>query len=419
MSERNNNKVISIVAIVTALSLLGDSMLYIILPLYWEHAGLDSIWQVGILLSINRFIRLPINPLVGWIYKKISLRTGLTIALTIGAITTLGYGFFNGFIAWVILRGIWGIAWSFFRMGGLTSVAYYAEKGHRGKAMGTYNGLSRLGSLFGMILGGIFVPIVGLDIVASIFGVLTLVGIPIILKTLKQDYTDQRFTDSDTSKHFTKPSYMKYKVILISISGFFITLLIQGVFTSTLSSVIENHYGIHVSFFDLVLSAALLSGVIQAVRWIWEPFLSRSVGMYSDGPSGRVPLYILSLTYSGLLFGFISFDFPLFFWIIVILLVMAGATAISTLTDAIALDTASKSNVVSFLTIYSIIQDVGAALGPFISYMVIELNHGYTYLYWGGTAVLILIAFVWTGFYFYENSYLVKPYRAKNTSKSD
>ncbi len=47
-------------------------MLYIIR----KETGLDSIWQVGTLLVINRFIRLSFNPFVGWLYQKIYLRTG-------------------------------------------------------------------------------------------------------------------------------------------------------------------------------------------------------------------------------------------------------------------------------------------------------------------------------------------------------
>ncbi|MDF2036205.1 hypothetical protein P2R12_04265 [Cytobacillus oceanisediminis] len=101
-----SSKPIIIVAIVTALSLLGDSMLYIALPIYWESAGLDSIWQVGVLLSINRFIRLPFNPLAGWMYKHISLKAGLIIAVLLGGFTTIGYGVFEGFAAWVILRAL-------------------------------------------------------------------------------------------------------------------------------------------------------------------------------------------------------------------------------------------------------------------------------------------------------------------------
>lgn len=94
-------------------------MLYIALPIYWQDAGLDSLWEVGILLSINRFIRLPINPFTGWLYNRISLRQGLLLAVICALIVNLGYGFANSLWLWIILRCIWGIAWSL-----LSIVAY-------------------------------------------------------------------------------------------------------------------------------------------------------------------------------------------------------------------------------------------------------------------------------------------------------
>lgn len=179
------------VALATALSLLGDSMLYIVLPIYWKEAGLNSIWQVGILLSINRIIRLPFNPFVGWLYQRISLKTGLILAIILGSITTLGYGIAQSFVFWLVLRGLWGITWSFFRIGGLTTIVYFANDNNRGKLMGLYNGLFRLGSLFGMLLGGIFVPIVGLKFISIFFGCLSLIGILLVIKSLKTRLTKQ------------------------------------------------------------------------------------------------------------------------------------------------------------------------------------------------------------------------------------
>lgn len=403
--EPRNSKVIVIVAIVTALSLLGDSMLYITLPIFWKEAGLDSIWQVGILLSINRFIRLPINPLTGWIYKRISLKTGLIIAVLLGAITTLGYGMLKGFIAWIILRGLWGIAWSFFRIGGLSIVAYYADENHRGEAMGQYNGLYRLGSLFGMLLGGIFVPIFGLKIVSITFGVLSLLGLPLIIKSIKTGNVSHVKQSPIAKRAPSLQSAFKNKVIII-ISGFFITMLYQGVFTSTLSSVIERSHGQNVSIFGIVLSVTFLSGIIQSARWGWEPFLGKRFGHWSDGPKGRIPIFVISLLFAGLTFGMISSNLPFVIWIMITFLLMIAATSISTLTDAIALDTAKASNVVSFLTLYSIAQDVGAALGPFISYMLIELDKGFTYLYWGGAGIFTLLAILWSIVYKIEKKFV-------------
>ncbi|MET3697491.1 predicted MFS family arabinose efflux permease [Bacillus oleivorans] len=392
----DNSRVIVVVAIVTSLSLLGDSMLYIALPLYWEEAGLDSIWQVGILLSINRFVRLPFNPFVGWIYKRISLRFGLIIAVILGGLTTLGYGLFEGFIAWVILRGLWGIAWSLFRIGGLSAVAFLADEKHRGQSMGLYNGLYRLGSLAGMLIGGILVPFIGLSIVSIIFGVITFTGLPLImyfLKTKERPLKAEKVSALD--KAIFSQSTFKYKVSIIT-TGFFITLLYQGVFTSTISLVVEHVHGKSISIFGSVLSATLLTGIILSARWVWEPSLGKLFGRWSDGPGGRHTIFIHSLIFAGITFGLISSNLTITVWVLITFLVMIGSTSITTVMDAIALDTAKTTNIVSFLTIYSIAQDVGAALGPFISYMILELKLGFTYLYWGGAGIFIFLAILWS-----------------------
>ncbi len=372
------------VALATALSLLGDSMLYIVLPIYWKEAGLDSIWQVGILLSINRIIRLPFNPFVGWLYQRISLKTGLILAIILGSITTLGYGIAQSFVFWLVLRGLWGIAWSFFRIGGLTTIVYFANDNNRGKLMGLYNGLFRLGSLFGMLLGGIFVPIVGLKFISIFFGCLSLIGILLVIKSLKTRLTKQNSKEHKVEGSISICSSLKYKILVVT-SGFFITLIFQGIFTSTLSAIIAHYYGQNITLFGIVISVTFLSGVIQAIRWMWEPYLGSKFGDWSDGQKGRLPLYISSLAFVGVPFGIISNHVSLIIWFTVILLVMLGATALTTLTDALASDIAKVSNAVSFLTVYSIVQDIGAAVGPVISYALLMLDDGFIYLYWGGS----------------------------------
>ncbi len=309
----------------------------------------------------------------------------------------MGYGIFEGFTAWVILRAIWGIAWSFFRIGGLSVVALHADKNKRGSSMGLYNGLYRTGSLVGMLIGGLFVPFIGLSTVSVGFGLLTLLGIPLIVNSnITQDNEAPEKTD-EVKKG--KPFIGKtgYKVSII-VSGFLIAMLYQGILTSTLSSMIEHFYGERISIWNVAVSVTLLSGIIQAVRWAWEPFLGRAAGQWSDGSRGRLPIFIVSLIFAGVVFGMMSVKLPLGFWIFITLLVMAGATILTTILDTIALDTSKTANVVSFLTIYSISQDVGAALGPALSYILIQLKDGFSYLYWGGAAALLILAIIWSVF---------------------
>lgn len=106
--ENKDLKPIIFLALITAVSLFGDSMLYVVLPIHWNDVGLTSLIEVGILLSANRFVRLPLGPLIGWLYKKISIRTGVFLAVFIAGITTLLYGWVDGFYSWLILRCIWG-----------------------------------------------------------------------------------------------------------------------------------------------------------------------------------------------------------------------------------------------------------------------------------------------------------------------
>lgn len=393
---------IVIVALITAISLFGDSMLYIVLPLYWKEVGLDSIWQVGVLLSINRFIRLPFNPIVGWIYNKISLKTGLVIAIILGSITTLGYGLLNGFIAWIILRGVWGIAWSFFRIGGLSIVAFNTEESNRGKSIGLYNGLYRLGSLVGMLAGGLLVPILGLSTVSIIFGCLTLLALPIIfmyVKTTPLKDHEQNNKDKVVFKDNLILNSLKQGRGRIVFTGFCITLLFQGIFMSTLSSVIEHNHGENVTLFGTVISATFLTGIILSIQWIWGPFLGVRFGTWSDGIKGRVPVLIMSLIFASLTFGMISNAVPILVLILFTFLVMIAATSLTTIVDAIALDISKNSNVVSFLTTYSIAQDLGASIGPFISFLFIGLEFGFSFIYWGGAILFLLLALLWSTSY--------------------
>ena len=57
-------------AVVSAFCLTGDTMLYIALPLFWQECGLTALWQVGVLLAVNRLVRLPLNPLVRLLYTR-------------------------------------------------------------------------------------------------------------------------------------------------------------------------------------------------------------------------------------------------------------------------------------------------------------------------------------------------------------
>ncbi|NQX67186.1 MFS transporter [Paenibacillus alba] len=385
---------ITVIAIVTAFSLLGDSMLYIVLPIYWREAGLNALWEVGFLLSINRFIRLPMTPLIGMLYKKMPLRTGLIFAILLAVATTIGYGVCKGFILWTILRCIWGIAWSFLRMGGYLTIIHYSDDSNRGRLMGRYNGISRLGSLVGMLFGGILVPLAGMGSVSVAFGSVMLVGLPFVAICIDGNRSDEADFSMLNKERRDKPKAIWTTAIISIITTGLIVYLIQTILSATLSLVIETNYSQQLLLIGFVVTSTMLSGVLQAARWGWEPFLATWIGLRSDGPRGRLPLFGLALLGAAAGYAMVPWQLPIYLWCIVILFIMATSTALSTLMDALASDVARQSSVIAVMTAYSVATDLGSALGPMLIYLLIGLPGGLKYIYLGSAFLLLLIA-IW------------------------
>lgn len=396
----NAKKPITLVAVVTAFCLLGDSMLYVVLPIYWKEAGLHSLWQVGILLSVNRFVRLPLNPLIGWLYKKMPLRVGLIAAVLLGSLTTVGYGLLQGFAAWLVLRAVWGVAWSLLRMGGFLSVIAYSDDSNRGYWMGRYNGLSRIGSLFGMLLGGLLAPLFGLTPVAVSFGLIALLGLPLIsiFMPKREKANGGRIAASQPA---TQPAdaanaiaWYKSAAVRKAIATGLMLSMLQSIVTATLSLVIDSNYSGTQTLFGIVLAGTALAGMLQAVRWTAEPLLASWFGRLSDGPKGRLPLFAAALAVSAAGYALMPWPLPFALWLAAVLLVMVAGTAMSTLMDALASDAARTASVVAVMTAYSVATDLGSAIGPAASYLLAGWAGGLVPAYIGSAVIFAAIA-VW------------------------
>lgn len=396
ITNGNAKRPITLVALVTAFCLLGDSMLYVVLPIYWKEAGLTSLWQVGILLSVNRFVRLPLNPLIGWLYNKMPLRVGLVTAVLLGALTTTGYGLFQGFAAWLILRSAWGLAWSLLRMGGFLTVIAYSDNTNRGRWMGRYNGLSRIGSLFGMLLGGLLAPVFGLTPVAIAFGIVALAGLPAIgLFMPKGDKAapPRPSSPADDGQAEAGPvAWYKSAAVRKAIATGLVLSMLQAILTATLSLVIDTNYSGVQTLFGIALAGTALAGVLQAVRWTAEPLLASWFGRLSDGRRGRLPLFVASLLASAAGFALMPWPLPFALWLAAVLLVMIAGTAMSTLMDALASDAARTASVVAVMTAYSVATDLGSAIGPAATYALAGWAGGLVPAYVGSAVIFAAFA---------------------------
>jgi MFS family permease len=366
-------------------------MLYIVLPIHWKDVGLASLWEVGILLSVNRIVRLPLNPLIGWLYGKMDIRNGIIFAGILATCTTLSYAFIKGFTLWFILRCVWGIAWTFLRLGAYFTILEVSSENNRGHYMGMYNGLYRLGSLAGMLTGGFLADQYGISNTAILFGSLTFLAIPFTFQLLP---SSKRHAPAASDKPLAISSLANSNVFLTLLTGLFIAMIYQGTFTATLSYLIQIHTASPLLIFGASIGAASLAGTLQALRWSWEPWLAPWFGKLSDGKYGRQPLLITALILAAISFSLIPLSLPLAVWLLLILVILLTATVLTTVIDAIACDVAFASPPKTFMTAYSFAIDIGAALGPLLAYTLNDLSGPYA-VYWVISGALFILVIKW------------------------
>ena len=146
----------------TAVSLLGDSTLYTVLPnpTIASQAGV-TLAMVGILLGVNRGVRVFLNGPVGMLYDRLPRRKLLVSSLAMGSLSNvvyaLGYGFWPLFLG----RILWGVAWSFLWVGANAVVLDISTDLNRGRYSGRYQMWFFIGIASASFLGGFFTDLLG------------------------------------------------------------------------------------------------------------------------------------------------------------------------------------------------------------------------------------------------------------------
>lgn len=387
--ERNSSKSnIIVTALITGICLLTDSMLYIALPLYWKEAGLTSLIEVGLLLSVNRLIRIPLNPLAAFITRTINLRFSLLLAICLTIIVNIGFFSLNGLLSWLILRCVWGFAWAILRLTGQLLVVQLSTNFNKGHLMGIYNGTYRLGSLAGMTLGGFLCFQIGLKLTCLVFACICFLAIPFILFISYKSFPSRK--ESGT----IRISLLKKRGIQLSLfRGFIVSFLLQGVFLSTVSFYLSKHYGGALNINGILLTSGVVSGLLLGMRWAWEPFLAPYIGKVSDGKWGRHSILLSALLITGSLYPFMDIQLPFLIWCLSIIAILICSTIITTLTDTLVSDEAYQiEGKTSLINYYSIAVDFGAALGPLIAYQFIAEGKLFLFLCSGLAICLAMIS---------------------------
>ncbi|MGF6950000.1 MFS family permease [Neobacillus sp. B4I6] len=387
-----SRKPIIVIAIVTAVCLLGNEMLFIVLPLYWKFFGLTSLWQVGVLLSANRIIRIPINSLVGWCYNRIGKQSCIMAAVVLAAASTFSYGIVKGFWLLLIARCLWGIAWSFFRIGGYLTILSSSNPEMRGQSVGLYNGLWGLGTLFGMLFGGFLAELIGIQTVTTLFSILAASSIPFIIRFIENTKAQEHSPQMKKKKDFS--IWKSKRIVSAFITGLIVAFVVYGVFASTLSKLIELRMNNTLIVLGLSMGAGSITGIVQALRTGWDPFLAPYLGRCSDQKWGRIPILIIALLAAAFCMSLFPLKLPMALFIAMLLLFQLTTTVLITMSDSIAADLAAGPRQVSVIAFYTLFSDIGAALGPLLGFVMIDV-FGIQSLYWLTSFIIVPLAVYW------------------------
>ena len=260
------------IALATAFSLLGDQMLYSVLPTHYAEIGLMP-YQVGIILSVNRWVRLITNTLAEKLCQRYNLTALMTGSLILGAVLTAVYGVFTSFPILLTARMLWGLSWSFIRQIGLMTVVDTTPPSMIGHRMGFYNGVSRLGSLAGNSLGGLAHDIIGFTLTLFLFAIISLLGTPLGWLARRAVLHESQKKESVEDSGWV-PKLM--------ICGFVIGCVGPGILMSTLGVVLVETVGTSLNLLGMVIGVATLNGLLLSSRWIADAIGAPFLGHISD-----------------------------------------------------------------------------------------------------------------------------------------
>ncbi|NVM25898.1 MAG: hypothetical protein HWN70_08280 [Desulfobacterales bacterium] len=344
----------------TGLSLvtLGDSLLYTILPSYYPVLGLAPL-QVGILLSVNRWIRLATNHMAERCYRRYPSDLWLILAFFMGSIVTAMYGIAKMFIIFLGARILWGISFSFIRQAGIMTAVESGSETHLGERMGYFRGINAMWRTSGVILGGLSHDVFGFTITLVGLSILSLVAAPLGalsqkgLKRLKRPLGK------------VVPGKGDVRVICC---GFAVGLIGGGMLMSTLGLILKEQVGESFTIAGNSIGIVTLTGIILGLRWFIDGVGSPILGAIADR-SGRQrsTTFLFSLGAVTLIVVAV-YSKPILLIALMLIFFICGTT-LNTLLSAQAGQSGTRS-----VASYATAMDLGMSVGPLIGWSIAQLG---------------------------------------------
>jgi MFS family permease len=340
---------------------MGDNTLYTVLPdsNIWSRVGLTLGW-VGILLGVNRIVRVIFNTWAGVLYDRLPRRRLLVGALTLGAICNVIYANAFGPAPFLLGRVLWGAAWSGLWIGGNTVVLDVSTESTRGRNSGLFQMWFFVGVAVGALVGGTFTDLFGfrggLWISAAITGVAAAIWYLWLPETRSEDAPppDQTPKWNDFPIRESLPA---------SIPVMAIRFVFAGVMAATTILWLETYVGRQLVLAAIVLPLATLTGAFSAVRVISSIMGAPLAGRVSDRIGRRWPVVSASLGV-GALGAWLMGGSVIWLAVFGALISAVTSASVQAMAPAIIGDRVDEARRSRALSVVFSLGDVASALGP-------------------------------------------------------
>jgi MFS family permease len=383
------------VSLAAAGTLPGDSLIYAVLPIVWSELGLE-LWMVGVLLSANRFVRLITNPIAGWLIARVGVRVPFVVAVFASSLTTAAYGLVSGFALFLLARALWGVCWSFLRLGGYLAVLGTSKPEHRGYSLGFYNGVAGIGTLFAVLFGGILTDVIGFRSTTFLFAAIALgAGVAMLRERPPRAGASPaalpESEDRDGDERIMAPARLASprRRWAVYAAAFVTTAAGSGLALATLGRWLVELHGSTVHIATWVVGVASLNGALLAIRFAAGIFWAPAVGHLSDR-HGRIRFMMVAGTLAVTFLMGLSLPAGLPWTVAMVVGLFLSGTALRVGLDAAAGGLAPPEMRSRVMSWYVTASDLGAAVGPFIAYPLATVV-GLGWVYRGGAVCLAVV----------------------------
>jgi len=327
-----------------ALALPGDTVLYLLLPMYAAEFGV-SLAEAGVLLAANRLVRILGYGWVARFYARRGDRPACMLAAATATLCAIGYATLSGFWALIPMRLLWGLSFAALNLS--TQAMATSEPSGAARRNGRSRAIIAVGPVLALPLGAGLAQLWGPRVIFFALAIAALAGV-----FVARGLPGKPHPAPAGKRRLRLPGSLD---IWSFLEGF----TLDGLFIIGLSYLGRDL---------LPVGSVLVAGTVLALRYLGEILLSPVGGRMADRYGPERLLVWLSLLTALALIGFGAG----WLWSCAAAIVVLRALQLPLLPPIVALRTPGPGRVQALAT-RSVWRDIGAGTGPMLAGLLLPV----------------------------------------------